>query len=191
MQQALVAGDTLKFTTSVPEYPASEGWTLNYYLIPRTSGARIDFTAIANGDDYDVEVPASTTADWAAGEYSWAAEVVLSGEKYTVDGWTSADGRYRGGDVISIKPDPRVITAFDNRSSARKILDGLLALYETHASGQGLARSYTIAGRSMEFRDAADLIAQIRFWKAEVAKEERAERIRAGLDSGGRLLVRF
>jgi hypothetical protein len=31
------AGDTLDFTTSVPDYPASAGWTLKYRLVPRTS----------------------------------------------------------------------------------------------------------------------------------------------------------
>lgn len=190
-QQAIVAGDTLSFTTALPAYPAGDGWTLKFKLIPRASGSVITITASADGDLYEVAVAASTTASWAAGEYSWAAYVELSGERYTVDGWTSVDGRYRGGASLAIKPDPGVITAFDNRSSARKVLDGLLTLYESHASGQGLVAEYSIAGRTMKFRTTADLVEQIRYWQAEVAKEERKARLAAGRDSGATLRVRL
>lgn len=194
MQQAIIAGDTLQFTTTIADYKASDGWTLKFRLIPRSSGSAITITAAADDDDpdaYEVSVSAATTADWAPGDYSWAAWVEKGAEKFTVDGWASVDGRYRGGASLAIKPDPRIVATFDNRSTARKVLDGLLALHESHAAGQGLVASYTIANRTMQFRNVADLLAQIRYWRAEVADEERRARIAAGQDSGGTLRVRM
>lgn len=194
MQQAIIAGDTLQFATTIADYPASDGWTLKFRLIPRTGGDAIVITAATDDEDadaYEVSVSAATTAGWSAGEYSWAAWVEKDVEKFTVDGWVSHDQRYRGGDSIAIKPDPRTIAAFDNRSSARKVLDGLLTLYESHASGQGLVAEYSIAGRTMKFRTTADLVEQIRYWQAEVAKEERKARLAAGRDSGATLRVRL
>jgi hypothetical protein len=71
----VIVGDTLAFTVTVPGYPASEGWTLKYRLIPRASGSAIGFGSTASGAEHVVNVPAATTAAWAAGEYNWAAYV--------------------------------------------------------------------------------------------------------------------
>ena len=35
--EKLVAGDTLDFTDTVPDYPPADGWTLKYRLIPQFS----------------------------------------------------------------------------------------------------------------------------------------------------------
>jgi hypothetical protein len=71
----LIVGDTLSDTVTVPGYPASEGWTLKYRLIPRTSGSAVGFGTSAGGDAHVILVAAAITAAWVAGEYNWAAYV--------------------------------------------------------------------------------------------------------------------
>lgn len=180
MKDVLVAGDTLDFVTSVPDYLPSAGYTLKYRLIPRTSGSAIVLTATTSGEDYRVTVAPATTANWASGEYSWSAWVEKTGERHTVDSG-----------ILRVDDDPGVVAAYDGRTDARKILDSLMALYVSHSAGNGLASEYTIAGRSMKFRSVADLLGQIDYWKRQVADEDRAAKIAAGLDAGNSLRVRF
>ena len=80
----LFAGDTLQFDTTVPDYPASGGYTLKYRLVPRAGGSAYVITASANGDGYSVNVAAATTAAWIAGDYAWSAYIEISGARYTV-----------------------------------------------------------------------------------------------------------
>jgi hypothetical protein len=60
-----------------------------------------------------------------------------------------------------------------------------------HAQGNPLRRVYSIAGRSMEFRDIADVEASLKHWQAEVSRLTAATRIAAGLQPQGRLSVRL
>ncbi len=188
MQTSLVAGDTLAFDTAAPldadgnTYRASDGWTMTYVLVPRSSaGAVITITASADGDDFTVAVPSTTTADWESGWYSWAGYVSKSGNRYTF-----------GTGQIEIKADPATAAAgFDGRSTAEKILDQLRGLYETYSSGQGLVSEYEIAGRRMKFRSVVELLEQIRYWERVVADERRAARVASGQAAGGKILVRF
>lgn len=179
MQSTLIAGDTLDFLTTVPDYPPADGWTLKFRLVPQVSGSALTFNASTEGTDYRVSVGPATTAAWAAGDYSWTSYVEKSGARHTVESG-----------LVEIKPDPAVMAAgTDMRSAARKVLDGLMALYESNSVSQGLVSEYEIAGRRMKFRDTADLISQIGYWRSEVAKEDRAEKLRAGRDTGATLRV--
>lgn len=80
--QQLVAGDTWTWQRSVPEYPATDGWTLAYAF---RGAASIDAVADAGGAGYTVTVPAAQTAGLAEGTYEWVAFVTnAGGERYTV-----------------------------------------------------------------------------------------------------------
>lgn len=177
MQETLIAGDALDFKTSPPNYPASDGWTLTYRLIPQSSGTPIEFVATADGDDYLIEVSSSTTATWAAGPYSWASAVSKSGERFTVD-----DGS------ITIKADPFAVSSLDNRSHARKMLDAIEAALESRASSSQLELlELTIYSRSSK-RDPTVLMKARSQYMAEVARENAALGIRPGT---GRVFMRF
>lgn len=171
MQQTLVAGDSLNFATSTPDYPASAGWVLKYRLVPRASGAAIEITATADGDDHRVLVAAATTAAWTAGAYGWAAWVEKAGEQYTVD-----SGQ------ITIASNPRTVAAgTDLRSEARKALDDLRTAYATYMASNATVASYQIADRQRTFRSAGEFIKLITYYEQQVAKEDalagRAEKI--------------
>jgi hypothetical protein len=183
MQKALIAGDALSFDTLVPSYSAADGWTLTYRLVPRTTGTAISFncSAAADGISYSAAVSSATTAVWPAGHYAWFASVSKAGERFVVDQGS-----------IEIRPDPATLTAFDNRSAARQTLDALKAAYQSYASaGQGGVAEYSIGGRTMKFRNAADLILQIEKMERVVAKEEEEANRSAGRPPTGRFYTRF
>jgi hypothetical protein len=178
MLERLILGDTLNFATTVDGYPASSGWVLKYRLVPRTAGAAISITCIADGELHRAQVAATTTAGWTAGTYSWASWVELGTEKYSV-----ATGS------ITLVADPRTASApFDLRTEAEVALDQARAAF---AAWTPTTKKYTIGGRSMEFNSTADIIPIVQFWEREVAKEQRANDLAKGLADRRRTYVRM
>lgn len=176
----LVAGDTLSFTTSTPDYPASAGWALVYKLIPAVAGegVAITLTSSADGDDHKVTASSAATALWTPASYTWVAYATQAGERYTLN---------QG--VIQILPDPASAASLDGRSSARKALDAVEAYLadKTNLS----AAEYQIAGRQLRRHSLPELWAHRDRLKFEVTREEAAERVAAGLPDGRRVYVRF
>lgn len=177
---SVTAGDTLAWTKSLTDYPASAGWTLKYRLINATS--KIDIIAAASGADHTVTVPAATSVAYVAGWYDWQAFVEKAAERYTI-----------GSGRIQILPNLAGVAAagFDDRSQPRRILELLMAAYESAVTSRSFVYEYQIAGRMMRFNKKEEWIMEINFWKSQVAQEERATRINAGLGAGNKLLVRF
>ncbi len=179
LSNLLTAGDTLDFDTSVPDYPASAGWTLKYRLAPRSAGTAIDLTAAANGDDYTVTALAATTLGWATGNYTWTAFVEKGAERYTVD---------RG--QLQIRASSTTLAAgTDTRTHARKVLDAIEALIESKGAADVV--EYTIGNRSIKKMGMADLLVWHSRYSAMVQNEDRAERVANGLSAGGKIQVRF
>lgn len=175
----LTAGDTLDFTTSTPDYPASAGWGVVYKLIPRTAGTVITITSTASGDDHLSQVGSSTTATWAAGTYSWVCYAVKAAERYTLQTGS-----------ITVDADPGVVTALDTRSSARKALDAVNLALESYGS-RAYMQGYEINGRRQQFHSPGEFLAFRDKLKAEVAREDNAARIAAGLSPRNQIHVRF
>lgn len=78
----LYAGDTVKWTKTISDYPSSDGWTLKYSF--RGPSALPDQTASASGSGYAIVIAALDTASLVAGTYDWTARVSKAGETYTV-----------------------------------------------------------------------------------------------------------
>jgi hypothetical protein len=179
MQERIRVGDTLDFTTTLVDYPASSGWVLTYRLIPRTSGTPISIVGTASGDDHRTSAVASTTATWTAGEYSWVGYVDLSGEHYVVD-----EG------VVTLLPNLATATAYDGRSKAAKALeDAETALANFQATG-GRVKRYSIAGREMEFDGAGDILKLVSYWRVEVMRERAADAVAKGRYDPRRIYLR-
>lgn len=179
--QRLRAGDTWAWRREdLSDYPAPT-WTLKYRFKHATL-AGFEIVASASGANHAVSVAASVTTGYGAGVYGWLAWVESGAEKYSVDEGT-----------LEVLPDLRSGTAaatVDTRSDAKKIYDDLLAAYKAYAASNGRVQSYTIGSRTMTFHSAADLLTQLNFWKARVAAEEAAERLRNGLGTGNKIYVR-
>lgn len=182
MRDRIIAGDTLDFVTTLPDYPASGGYTLKYRLSPRTTGSAIDITCSASGDDHRCGAAAATTALWTAGEYSWACWVEKGAERYG-----GTEYPWRG--ECTILPNPATTTTYDSRSDARKALDAMNAFLA--GSTDMSVKRYTIAGRELERWPLADLLKARDKLKAEVWSEDAAAKLEAGLGNPRRVYVRF
>lgn len=171
------AGDTLAFTKTLADYPADESWVLSYTLINAT--AKISITATASGADHAVSVAAATTANWVAGAYTWLAVVTKAAERYSV-----------GQGSITIAPNLAAATTYDTRTSARKALDAVNTLLETYGA-KAYLQGYEINGRKQQFHSPGDFLAFRSKLVAEVAREDNAARLAAGLAPRNQLAVRF
>lgn len=179
---SVIAGDTITWQKTVSDYPASAGWVLKYRLL--NAAGKIDITAGTSGDNYLVAVTAATSAAWAAGTYDYTAWVE-QGTGPSAERFTVGQGR------ITVGANAAVATTLDSRTSARKIYEGLLAAYETAVTSRAFVAEYEIAGRRMKFNGKAEWLTELNYWKAQVAAEDRAAKIAAGMGGGARVLVRF
>lgn len=169
------AGDTIRWTRTLPDYPASAGWVLAYTLL--NAASKITVTSAASGDDHAVTVAAATSAAWVAGDYAWRAQVSKSGEVYTV-----GEGR------MTVAPSFGAAT-LDTRSSARKALEAIEAYL---ADPNNLtAAEYEIAGRRLKRIPLPELQSHANWLRQQVVREEDAARTAAGLPRRGRILTRF
>lgn len=176
----VTAGDTIAWTKSLPDYPASSGWTLKYRLI--NAAGKLDITAAASGADHAVTVPAATSAAWPAGTYAVTAWVEKAAKRYTV----SVAG------TILVEPNlAAAVAGIDTRSEAKKILDALMLAYASASASHAYVQEYTVAGRRLVFQGKADWLLEINFWRREVANEDAASRRRAGLPDSRKVYVRF
>lgn len=179
--EQIVAGDTVKWTKSLADFPASASWVLTYEVL-HAGGDLGTVTASASGDDFAITVTAATTAAWnttAANRLStWNAFATLAGERYHV-----------GTGTFLILPNPAVVTTLDARSHAKIVLDAVQAVLENRATKDQMA--YSVAGRSLSLTPIPDLLALRREYGALVAAEERARRAALGLGHKGRIKTRF
>lgn len=176
---SIVAGDTVTWQITLADYPAAAGWVLSYVLI--NAAGKIGITASASGDDHLISVSAATSAAYAAGDYTWQSSVALGSDRYTIA---------RG--TIKVRPNLAAqVAGFEARSTARKALDDLRAALVTWLASNGQVQEYEIAGRRMKYASAADIQARIALVEREVAREDAAEKLAAGLNPARRILVRF
>lgn len=137
----LLAGDSLVWTASFPEYPQSEGWTLSYAF--RGLGT-LDTTAaeVVAGDNgsWTITIPGARTAPLPAGTYQWFALQTGSGA-YAGRRDTAATGR------LNIALDPADAAAGDYRAQCEKDLDAVRAVRSGRITDD--LQSYLIAGRQV------------------------------------------
>jgi hypothetical protein len=158
MQRTLIQGDSLNFRTTPRDYTADQGWVLTYLLVPRAGGERLEVETVADGASFLVQVPASVTAGWAVGDYSWAAIVTKAGDRYTVEAGN-----------IQIKPNPAQATALDVRTQNEVALDAINAVLANRATMD--QQNYAIGGRSLSRMPVADLLALRQHYVREIKRE--------------------
>lgn len=185
MIEELIAGDTLDFMDSVPEYPPADGWTLKYRLVPRfTTPVQdpITLTATTSGTDYRVQQAAGVTATWKAGYYTWSR-------------WVEKAGPIRqslGDGQIRIIEDPAAAVAgYDGRSQAAKAVDDIKAAMATWTATNGGIKSYSIGSRQVTYRDKAEMIMDLDFWQRQLNAENDAAAMAKGLPNPRNVGIRF
>ncbi len=170
----IVAGDSLEWRETLPDYPASAGWSLRYVIY--NANASYPIQAVADGDGHVVSVAATDTASWSPGRYEIAGYV------------SHPDGRKKT--IVThgliIEPDPAAITAgLDGRSFARRMLDAIEAALEGRADkGQLDMLRYQFGVRGGEINPEILMRARDRY-QQEVYAEERAEKLARGEGTRG------
>jgi len=175
-----VAGDRIAWKKSnlgIDYAPAT--YSLSYSArLENNADTEITITANESGSDYIVEIAAAVTKLYRSGTYHWQAYITRSSdnERVTVDSGT-----------FKVLPD-RANSNLDPRNHIRIVLDNIEAVIQNRATKD--QESYSIQGRSLARTPIADLIALRSQYKAELVREERAERIKNGLGHSGIIKVR-
>lgn len=165
MQSRIVAGDTLKpAAVTLADYPADDGWVLSYRLTPRSAGSAIEFSATASGAAHQVEVPAATTASWAAGDYTRTAWVTRGAERYSVPS--------QGGQVQIASNPASLAAGTDTRSAAEVSLAAVQAVLGGIASDGVLETQ--INGRQLRMMGMDELLKLESRLKSQVNEEDVA-----------------
>jgi hypothetical protein len=176
MREELIAGDSIDeeveaFDSAGNEYSGDDGWAAKFVFVPRAAGVGTKFEMPCSwgGDAFRYQVSAATSAAWVPADYSWTLLVSKTGLRVVIQ---------QGAAIVL--PNPETAASHDVRSQAEVALaDSKLALATFNATG-GRVKSYSIAGRSMEFETADGIQSTIGFWTNEVLQERRARARAAG-----------
>ncbi|RIL03132.1 MAG: hypothetical protein DCC71_15485 [Proteobacteria bacterium] len=169
----LIAGDSVAWRRELADYPATGGWAVAYALRGPDS---LDLAATADGDAHVVELTAAASGALAAGRYLVAGFATLGAERATF---------YQG--ELELSPNPASLAAgHDPRTHARRVLEAIEAVLEQRATRD--QASFTLNGRALERWPIADLLAFRDRYRREVAGEEAAARLAAGLGNPRRTI---
>ena len=166
------AGDTVQWSRSLSDYPASAGWSLKYVM--RGANGSLDMVAVASGDDYLV-----TAVVPAAGDYALQGYVVKGTEKHTIC-------------VLSFMSTPDLsaaVAGYDSRSHARRVLDAIERVIEGRATRGD--QETTVDGTRLVKMTVPELLALRSRYQAEYRREQEAARLAQGRNSGRKIVTRF
>lgn len=176
----LRAGDSASWTTKLPEYPPADGWTLKYRLLWPTGSTPVDITASVEEDHFKVTLTAAGTASYVAGIVTFVKWVEKGADRQTL-----------GSTQLTILPDLTEASTYDARSANAKALANAEAALESYlAGGQLHVAEYQIAGRTMKFRAAQEIVDLINHYKRLVSQENALSSILAGGSPPGRVYYR-
>lgn len=158
----ITAGDRLTWTIYDPDYLPAVGWTMKYAL---RGPAVINFTSTPDGSSHEIDVPGSTSKDYAPGTYSWARYV----EKADGTRETLATGR------LTIKPDLVATGAnYDGRSHAEKVLESIERIIEGRATRGD--QELMFDNKKIVKMNVEELIKLRQYYKQELRSESGGQR---------------
>ncbi len=174
----IVVGESLEWTKSLNDYPAS-AWTLTYYF--RGAGKGFNSAATAEGDDFHVAVDESVTAEMSVGAYSWEAWVTDGSDHFMIE---------RGETKVMQNLKTMAVTStFDNRSQVKKILDAIDTLIAGRVPQD--VHQYVIGNRQLQHIPVEQLIKLREAYAKLYAAELRRARVRNGKTLFKTIDVRF
>lgn len=164
----IVAGVTIDYTLSIPDYLASQGWTLKLFL---AGPGVMNKAAAAVGDAFHVTLTATETGPLATGLYQFAHRVSKAGEVHEVE---------RG--KVVVLPNLETVGAGDLASWEEAALTAVRAAIKGALDGK--MASFTIYGRQVQYFTPKELR------ETEVALAQRVAR-RRGKGGMERIGIRF
>ena len=182
------AGDLIQWrdnstTDAFGDPISSPDWTVTYYLRTNTSSEGATVSSTAYTDGWQFSIPASTSANFDAGDWYFQAIADKSGaQKQTI-----LTGRFEVLAALSYSGTP---TAFDGRSQVNKDLD-LVESAIRALLNNGVVQEYKIGSRTAKKYDLSELLVLKAALKAELVREQAAEKIANGLGNPRAVHVRF
>jgi hypothetical protein len=170
----ITQGTTTKWSETYTDYPASS-WGLLYKLIGSSS---LSITGSADGDTFDMTIPAVSSSLLPPGFYVLQGLVTSGSEVYSLPTQT-----------IKVERNYALLSSYEVRSQARRTYDAICATLEGRASKD--EQSISIAGRSLSRMAISELLQLKSHYSYMVQLEESAERVANGMSSGLNILVRF
>jgi hypothetical protein len=166
--RAIRAGDTVTWQRQVDDYPPTDpaGYMLSYTLVSRTATLQINGSMVQIGsENYEVTIPAITTAAWAPDKYRWQAYITdKAANRYTV-----AEG------MVEVLPNLQATTGgLDERTQDEIILDNIMAMIT--AKSKGDVASYRVYERELRLNTWEEVLNARTIFEARV----RAIRIARG-----------
>ena len=181
------AGDTVRWRDQPAlDYLGNEitsaTWTLTYFLRfnAASEGSTVVGTAYETG--WEFTISAATSAGFDAGRWFWQAVATSGSDKLTL-----------GAGQLNVLPSlsyTGTAAAYDGRSQAQKDLEAVQAAIRAYVSGNAVSE-YTIGNRRLKKMELTDLLTLESKLKADVVREQRAEKIANGLGDPRKLYVRF
>jgi hypothetical protein len=175
--ERITAGDTVSFTWSHTDYPATDGWTVAFRLVG--TSIALSLSATASGDAYTVAATATATA---------ALTVAAAGVACTLMGTATLSAQrfevFRA--PCLLLPNPATITG-DVRGHAARTYAAIIALLEGRATKDQM--SYCIGDRELSRIPIPELLALKDYYGRAKRAEESAARIASGLPGRPRMVV--
>lgn len=176
---SLSAGDTISFTRQLPDYQATDNWSLVYEL--RSGGGQaIQFTSTASGDDHVLLVTGSVTGTWLPGSY------IMAGYAVNTDGTRH---RIFYGTLPIYQNLQAAAGDAPVQTFAQKVVANLQALI-LNASGNNLLES-RVGDTMFRYNTRKDLYEDYAKWVQVRRGEIDSERAANGLPSRNRISPMF
>jgi len=157
-----VAGDTISWTKSLSDYPASAGWALTYAFRLQQGAGALNITASTSGDNFSATITAAQSALMTAGIWIWSSYVTLAGERHHI-----------GKGQLTLSPNLAAIDySIDLRSDAKQALDNAMAAWKSVKLGQ----TVMLNGRTYTQHNLKDLILFVNQCKADYAQEVQKDK---------------
>ncbi len=173
----LVAGTTLGFTETVPDYPASGTSAFFYALV--MPDRHLLLKSEPEGDAYKFHVLPSHTQHWQPGIYTWQSYIDSGDDRYLINSG-----------ALEVKPGfNQQFDGFDARSHVKKVLDAIESVIERRATKDQMG--YTIEGRTLERTPIPDLLKFRDQYKIEYGREQQIEKTGVSAGRRRRVGVRF
>lgn len=176
--RTLRAGDSAAWRRTLDDYAPADGWALGYRVLFAATPA-VSIATTVEAAEYVVSLSAADTAAWPAGTATLVGRATR--------GTTEAVTIYTA--PLQVLANLGTAANLDPRTPAARALADAQAALSAYMSGGGHVQQWTIGGKQMVFRAAADIIELIEFYRREVARENVAAQIMAG-GLPGRVLVR-
>ena len=182
------AGDTVKWrdnssTDVFGNEIKSDEWTLKYYLRTNAAPEAHTSTGTAFGTGWEFTLSATVTAEFDAGTWYWQAIATKGTETLTL-GYGSLTVE------ASLSYTGPATPKYDGRTQAEKDLEAVQTAIRTLIAG-GAVQEYRIGNRNLKRYELQDLIQLEGRLKAEVNREQMAEKIANGLGNPRNMFVRF